>query len=64
MVVFTRQALSDMGICAAIFLVAAVYYLIYLRPRQATHWVMLDPTHDNEVELVVTEAGPQASTSI
>lgn len=49
-IVFTQQALTDMAICAAIFLVAAVYYLVYLRPRKSSHWVMLDPTESDEAE--------------
>ena len=56
-VVFTQQQLTDMGICAAIFIVAGIYYAIYLRPRQKTHWIMLDPAHGGEVEVVVAEAG-------
>lgn len=55
-VVFTQQSFSDMGICAAIFVVAALYYLFYLRPRRATHWVMLDPAHSDEAEVVGGEA--------
>jgi amino acid transporter len=54
-VVFTQQTLSDMGICAAIFVVAAIYYLVYLRPRQSTHWVMLAPAYSDEVETVVIQ---------
>jgi amino acid transporter len=56
--VFTQQALSDIGTCAAIFLAAAIYYFVYLRPRRATHWIMLDPTQDNETRL---EAEPIAA---
>lgn len=58
-VVFTQQSLSDMGICVAIFLVAGIYYLVYLRPRRATHRVMLDPTY-GEAESRVAE--PEIST--
>ncbi len=58
-VVFTQQTFSDMGICAAIFVVAGLYYVIYLRPRRATHWVMLDPAHSDDAEML--EAEPQVS---
>src|SRR5581483_8867396 len=61
-IVFTQQAFTDMGICAAIFLGAAVYYLIYLRPRRTSHWVMLDPTASDETEVQATEAVPGDST--
>jgi amino acid transporter len=61
-IVFTQQALTDMSICAAIFLVAAVYYLIYLRPRKATHWVMLDPASSDEAGEQAEEAMAGGST--
>lgn len=57
-IVFTQQALTDISISAAIFLVAAIYYLVYLRPRRASHWVMLDPTSSDEAETQVAEAVP------
>lgn len=60
-VVFTQQSLSDMGICAIILAVAAIYYFAYLHPRRATHWVMLDPAHSDETESVTAGAAPQAS---
>lgn len=61
-VVFTQQSLSDMGICVAIFLVAGVYYLIYLRPRRTTHWVMLDPTYgETESRVAVPEISVDGS---
>ncbi|WP_165422972.1 APC family permease [Ktedonosporobacter rubrisoli] len=69
-VVFTQQALSDMGICAAILVVAAIYYFFYLRPRQKTHWVMLDPTYGDDEEttaedpLIKPTAGGEAQTSL
>ncbi|MGH2481785.1 MAG: hypothetical protein ACRDHW_19200, partial [Ktedonobacteraceae bacterium] len=62
-VVFTQQSLSDMGICAAIFLVAALYYLLYLRPRRAIRWIMLDPTHSDDTEVVVVEAELQTGSA-
>ncbi|HLJ35280.1 MAG TPA: APC family permease [Ktedonobacteraceae bacterium] len=49
-IVFTQQTLSDIGICAAIFIVAGIYYVVYLRQRQSTHWLMLAPTQSEEVE--------------
>jgi amino acid transporter len=49
-IVLTQQTLKDIGICAAIFIVAGLYYAIYLRPRKETHWVMLEPTLEDEVE--------------
>ena len=45
--VFTQQTRSDIGICIAIFIVAAIYYALYLRPRQSTHWVMRNPIADD-----------------
>ena len=59
-VVFTQQTLRDIGICAAIFLVAAIYYAIYLRPRWNTNWVMLKPAQSDGAEAVVTEPGTSA----
>lgn len=59
-VVFTQQTLRDIGICAAIFLVAAIYYAIYLRPRWNTHWVMLKPAQSDGAEAVVAEPGTSA----
>lgn len=59
-VVFTQQTLSDIGICAAIFLVAAIYYAIYLRPRWSTHWVMLKPAQSDGAEAVVAAPGTGA----
>ena len=53
--VFTQQTLSDMGICAGIFIVAAIYYVIYLRPRQKTNWVMLEPAQGDDAETTVAE---------
>ena len=54
-VVFTQQTLTDMGICAAIFLVAGIYYVVYLRPRKDTRWVMLAPAHHDDAEPVMAE---------
>jgi amino acid transporter len=54
-IVFTQQTLTDMGICAGIFIAAGIYYVIYLRPRKDTHWQMLAPTQSDEVEVMVTE---------
>jgi hypothetical protein len=55
-VVMTQQTLSDIGICAAIFIVAALYYVVYLRPRQNTHWVMLRPAESDDIEVIAGEA--------
>lgn len=55
-IVFTQQTLSDIGICAVIFIAAGIYYVLYLRQRRSTHWVMLAPTQSDEGE--VTEAEP------
>ncbi len=54
-IVFTQQTLSDIGICAAIFIVAGIYYFVYLRQRQNTHWVMLAPAQSDEAEAAVAE---------
>lgn len=54
-IVFTQQSLTDMGICTAIFIVAGLYYVLYLRQRQSTHWVMLAPTQSDEPETTPAE---------
>jgi amino acid transporter len=62
-IVFTQQTLSDIGICAAIFIVAGLYYVVYLRPRQSTHWLMLAPAQGDEAEITVTEPVPGLDVS-
>jgi hypothetical protein len=42
-----------------IFIVAGIYYFVYLRQRQSTHWVMLAPTQSDEAEAAA--AGLDAS---
>jgi len=37
-VAITQQKGSDLLICAAIVVIGAVYYVLYLRSRSATHW--------------------------
>jgi hypothetical protein len=54
-VVFSQQTLTDIGICAAIFIVAGIYYIVYLRPRKDTRWVMLAPAHHDDAEPVIAE---------
>lgn len=43
-VVATQQTLHDVGIVVAFVAAALLYYMIYLRGRQDTRWVMLEPT--------------------
>lgn len=54
-IVFTQQTLSDIGICAVIFIAAGIYYVLYLRQRRSTHWVMLAPTQSDEGEVMEAE---------
>ncbi len=54
-VVFSQQTLTDIGICAAIFIVAGIYYIVYLRPRKDTRWIMLAPAHSDDAEQVIAE---------
>jgi len=49
-VVIINQSLSDILICAGIFVAALLYYFFYLRQRSDTHWLMLDPVEADEVE--------------
>ena len=37
-VAVTQQKLTDLLIVAGIFLLGAVYYVLFLRPRRSTHW--------------------------
>jgi len=39
-IAITQQKPSDLGICAAIGVVGAAYYVLYLRSRPRTHWVV------------------------
>lgn len=43
-IVLTQHDPSDLILLGAIFGIAGLYYVLYLRPRSATHWVMLNPT--------------------
>lgn len=44
LIVLTQQDPSDLLLLGVIFAIAGLYYVSYLRPRSATHWVMLNPT--------------------
>ena len=51
-VALTQQKVVDLLIVAGIFIVGAVYYALFLRPRSSTHWhapeaplTVEDPTH-------------------
>jgi amino acid transporter len=51
-VALSQQKMIDLLIVAAIFVVGAIYYALFLRPRRATHWrapeaslSVEDPTH-------------------
>ncbi len=39
----TQQSLTDVGIVAIFAAAAVIYYVLYLRTRGSTHWVMLKP---------------------
>jgi amino acid transporter len=41
--VISQQSPRELAIVAGIFVVAGIYYVVFLRPRAATHWVMLNP---------------------
>jgi amino acid transporter len=43
-IVATQQTLHDVGIVAAFVVAALLYYVIYLRGKQDSRWVMLEPT--------------------
>jgi amino acid transporter len=57
-VVATQQTLHDVGIVAAFVVAALIYYVIYLRGRQDTRWVMLEPTTAEKEALAQPNAGP------
>lgn len=42
--VLTQQVGRDLIITASITVVGALYWLLYLRPRRATHWLIMVPT--------------------
>ncbi|HZR40390.1 MAG TPA: APC family permease [Ktedonobacteraceae bacterium] len=48
--VATQQSLFDIIIVAVILLLGGLYYALYLRPRAATHWVMLKPIASEQDE--------------
>jgi amino acid transporter len=48
--VLTQQTAQDLVITAAITAAAALYWLFYLRPRAATHWVIAVPADEAEGE--------------
>ena len=45
----TQQSLQDIAIVGGLLLLGALYYVLYLRPRSATHWVMLDAAGTQDV---------------
>ena len=49
-IVATQQTLRDVGIVAAFVAAALIYYFVYLRGREGTHWVMLDPVEEDTDE--------------
>jgi hypothetical protein len=42
------QQVGDLLTAGAILAASVLYYAIYLRPRSATHWVMLAPANDTD----------------
>jgi amino acid transporter len=66
-VMFTQQTVHDLLICLAVGGGFLIYYLVYLMPRSATHWVMLGavveektPTHEGRVVESVADAAAMA----
>ena len=57
-VVATQQTLRDVGIVAAFVAAALIYYVIYLRGKEGTRWVMLEPTTAEAEALNEASAGP------
>ncbi|MFD7920793.1 APC family permease [Streptomyces sp. NPDC059740] len=52
--VLTQQSWSSLAITGAIVVLAALYWAVYLRPRSATHWVIVVPED---------ERGPQEASA-
>jgi len=42
-------------VATSFFLVAGIYYVVYLRPRKDTRWVMLAPVYHDDAEPVIAE---------
>jgi hypothetical protein len=40
------QSARDLVIVAGILAAGLLYDIVYLRPRRATHWILLDPVVD------------------
>jgi amino acid transporter len=48
--VASQQSLTNIAIVGAILVLGGLYYALYLRPRAATHWVMLQPVASDQDE--------------
>ncbi len=57
-VVATQQTLHDVGIVAAFVVAALIYYVVYLRGKHGTRWVMLEPTTAETEALSEPSPGP------
>jgi amino acid transporter len=58
LLVTVQQSLTDIAIVGAILLLGGLYYALYLRPRAATHWVMLKPVAADQNEKLTAEPLP------
>ena len=45
-----EQSLTNIAIVGAVLVLGGLYYIVYLRPRAATHWVMLQPIASQQDE--------------
>lgn len=48
--VLSQQTRSDLLVAAGIVVISVFYYVFYLRPRTATHMLMLDPVDPGDAE--------------
>jgi amino acid transporter len=48
--VAVEQSLTNLAIAGTILVLGGLYYVVYLRPRAATHWVMLQPIASQQDE--------------
>lgn len=46
-VVLAKQAEKDLRVAGFVIVGSLAYYFIYLHPRRRTHWLMLNPAHDD-----------------
>jgi amino acid transporter len=62
-IVATQQTLRDVGIVAGFVVIALIYYFVYLRGREGTHWVMLDPVEEDPEEPGGLLTAPEPGTA-